>query len=298
MPSRLLSQKINVSNSISKLSPLEEVVFLHLLVTCDDYGRFYGHPDIVKGMLFSRREFTSKQIERAMMKLEDEGMIHRYERDGTVYLELTSWLKYQRPRAKESKYPGPNDEGAETHELESVYSCEQMQEEQEESENQETKPTEPSPILFTLPLNMGEYGVTEEQVKKYKVLYPDVDVEQELRNMIGWLDSYPNKRKTASGIKGFITRWLSKEQNGGRVQTGRYDVRERARSRNTLLNYDEKGRSYASLEEIKLDPSELDPDPEPRRGRRKKKDTFFNYACANVHHVNLDDIAATLDTEF
>lgn len=208
MPSRLLSQKINVSNSISKLSPLEEVVFLHLLVTCDDYGRFYGHPDIVKGMLFSRREFTSKQIEQAMMKLEDEGMIHRYECDGTVYLELTSWMKYQKPRAKESKYPGPDDEGTEIYMQESVDMCEQEQ----ESEN---KTEDVSPVVFTLPLNKGEYGVTEAQVQKYKELYPAVDVEQELRNMIGWLDSNPAKRKTAAGIKSFITRWLNKRQDSG-----------------------------------------------------------------------------------
>lgn len=209
MPSRILSQKINVSNSISRLSALEEVVFLHLIVTCDDYGRFYGHPDIVKGMLFSRREFTSKQIESALQKLETEGMVRRYECDGTAYVELTSWMKYQKPRAKESKYPGPGDEGISEYMQDDENICEQEQEE-------ESKQEDTSPVRFVLPLNKGEYGVTEAQVEKYKALYPAVDVEQELRNMIGWLDSNPTKRKTATGIKSFITRWLNKRQDSGR----------------------------------------------------------------------------------
>ena len=127
----------------------------------------------------------------------------------------------------------------------------------------------------------------------YKALYPAVDVEQELRNMIGWLDSYPNKRKTASGIKGFITRWLSKEQNGGHTES----ARDRARRNNTLLNYKETGRNYATLDEIKLDPSELDEDPEPRKPRRKKKDSFFNYKQEGYTPVDLDKIALTLDDE-
>ena len=107
MPSRILSQKINVSSSISRLSPLEEVLFIHLIVSCDDYGRFYGHPDIVRGMLFSRREFSSKQIENALVVLEKEGMIRRYECDDQIYIELRNWMKFQKPRAKESKFPEP-----------------------------------------------------------------------------------------------------------------------------------------------------------------------------------------------
>lgn len=214
MPSRILSQKINVSNSLSHLSAIEEVVFLHLIVSVDDYGRFYGHPDIVKGMLFSRREFTVKQVESALQKLEAEGMIRRYECDGTTYLELTAWMKYQKPRAKESKYPGPADEGSEMYEPEDADTCEQPQ---EEEANQE----DTSPVLFEIPLNKGMFGVTQAQLEKYRSLYPAVDIEQELRNMIGWCDSYPSKRKTANGVKGFITRWLSKAQNQAKNATAK-----------------------------------------------------------------------------
>ena len=71
---------------------------------------------------------------------------------------------------------------------------------------------------------------------------------------------------------------------------------DRARKNNTLLNYKEEGRAYASLEEIKLDPSELDPDPPEKQARRKKRD-MFSLGDGTTPHVNLDDIALTLEDE-
>ena len=64
---------------------------------------------------------------------------------------------------------------------------------------------------------------------------------------------------------------------------------DRSRKNNTLLNYNEKG----SVKEIKLDLSELDPDPPKKR----KKDYFSNYKETGVKPVNLDDIALTLEDE-
>lgn len=206
MPTRLLSQSINVSDSISKLTPLEEVLFLHLIVSVDDYGRFYGHPDIIRGMLFSRRDFTSKQIEGALKKLEAEGMIRRYTVGNKFYLELTSWMKYQRPRAKTSKFP---EYGSTTDIVEQLVEeesmCEQMQTDEIKDE---------SPVLFQLPLNTGEkHDITENAVKEYENLYPAVDVQQEIRAMIGWLQADRKRLKTKTGIKRFIAGWLNRSQN-------------------------------------------------------------------------------------
>ena len=73
-----------------------------------------------------------------------------------------------------------------------------------------------APPVITLPLNdKSEYPVTGAQVLEWSELYPAIDVEQQLRNMRGWLLSNPEKRKTKRGICTFITRWLSKEQDRG-----------------------------------------------------------------------------------
>ena len=76
--------------------------------------------------------------------------------------------------------------------------------------------------MIALPLNDGTvYTVFEEQSQEWAGLYPAVDVIQQLRNMKGWLDSDPARRKTRRGILRFITGWLSREQNqGGRRSAG------------------------------------------------------------------------------
>ena len=57
-----------------------------------------------------------------------------------------------------------------------------------------------------------------ENIEVYKKLYPKVDVEQALRNMIGWSMSAGANRKTRRGIKRFITNWLSSDQDRGRAR--------------------------------------------------------------------------------
>lgn len=70
-------------------------------------------------------------------------------------------------------------------------------------------------VFITLPLNdKSEYAVTMKKVNEYKELYPAVNIEQELRNMRGWSNGNPTKRKTRSGIERFINSWLSRTQNG------------------------------------------------------------------------------------
>ena len=73
-----------------------------------------------------------------------------------------------------------------------------------------------SEVLGLLPLNNGDsFDVTENYFNSLSELYPAVDVGQELNNMLGWLDSNPTKRKTKTGIKKFITSWLSRKQDKG-----------------------------------------------------------------------------------
>lgn len=71
-----------------------------------------------------------------------------------------------------------------------------------------------TPSEFTLSLHdNSEYNVPLEDVEKYKRFFPNVDVEQQLRNMMAWCMSNPTQRKTRRGIKRFITGWLAREQD-------------------------------------------------------------------------------------
>lgn len=93
----------------------------------------------------------------------------------------------------------------------------------EESRVKNTSSTEPSKdasmqesVFIKLPLNDGtEHPVTEKDLKRYIELYPAVDVRQDLRNMVGWLEANPSKRKTKKGVRRFITNWLARTQDSG-----------------------------------------------------------------------------------
>ena len=87
------------------------------------------------------------------------------------------------------------------------YSC-------SEPEESVSKPHESA--VISVPLNDGtEHSVTQTDIDKYTSLYPAVDVMQELRKMVGWLDGNPTRKKTRKGIKRFINGWLAREQDKG-----------------------------------------------------------------------------------
>ncbi|MDL2205344.1 hypothetical protein LJC33_00350 [Eubacteriales bacterium OttesenSCG-928-N13] len=81
------------------------MLFYRLIVSVDDYGRYWATPEIVKGRLFPLANTTVTQVEDALNKLSTEGMIRVYEVDGKLYLELCNWTKFQTPRAAKSKFP-------------------------------------------------------------------------------------------------------------------------------------------------------------------------------------------------
>ncbi len=78
------------------------------------------------------------------------------------------------------------------------------------------EPQTASPPVVSIPLNDGtEYPVSQEQCQEWAGVYPAVDVIQQLREMREWCLNNPAKWKTARGVRGFITRWLAKEQDRG-----------------------------------------------------------------------------------
>ncbi len=67
-----------------------------------------------------------------------------------------------------------------------------------------------------IPLNDGsEFGIYRKDIEEYALLYPAVDIEQELRKMRGWCLANPTRRKTRRGVRAFINTWLSREQDKG-----------------------------------------------------------------------------------
>lgn len=105
----------------------------------------------------------------------------------------------------------------------------------------EAKPEDNSPVVGNVELNDGTtYGVTEKVLSELQRLYPAVNAEQELRNIIGWCNANPKNRKTRSGVMRFINSWFSRTQNSAR-KSGQQ------KKQNAFCNFEDRGTDYDDL---------------------------------------------------
>ena len=106
MPDRIIKESVRRSKTLDGLSWFQIVCFLYLTTAVDDYGRFYRDPQILKSELFPRKgDIDIEEIDEAMDVLEERGLIKSYVWDDERYLQVVTWDKHQRTRAKKSKFP-------------------------------------------------------------------------------------------------------------------------------------------------------------------------------------------------
>lgn len=109
MPDRIIRESICTSDTLNQLSDFEERFWHRLIVNCDDFGRFDARPAILKGRLFPLMvDKTLKDMANVLNRLASVGLVELYEVDGRPFLQVTTWDKYQRIRAKRSKFPEPD----------------------------------------------------------------------------------------------------------------------------------------------------------------------------------------------
>lgn len=90
-------------------------------------------------------------------------------------------------------------------------------------QNQTEQTGEPTPlpprgeeaVIFLPATGDAEVPVTQAQAEEWARLYPAVDVAQALRNMRGWLQANPQRRKAPGALPRFVAGWLAREQSRG-----------------------------------------------------------------------------------
>jgi len=118
-------------------------------------------------------------------------------------------------------------------------------------ESKENKSKEISPELlesarqeavYELILNDGTYyPVCTQEILRYRELYPAVDIDQEFRKMIGWLDTHKSNRKTNRGINKFINGWISRAQDSARPP------KKEEPKRNQFQNFPQRETDYDAI---------------------------------------------------
>lgn len=109
MPNRIIKESIRESDSVNKLSPQAEVLFVRLFTYADDYGYFKADPRILNPAIFPLKKYTDKQVTGWLDEIGATGMISFYQaNDQKLYGTFTAWEKHQQIRNVKSKYPPPN----------------------------------------------------------------------------------------------------------------------------------------------------------------------------------------------
>ena len=106
MPNRYLRQSFIESERVSDLPWFEQCLWTRLLVTVDDFGRLEANPKLLRPKLFPLHLDSVREadIQRGLAACEEAGLVRLYMFDGRYYLQMEKW---ERGRAKESKYPDP-----------------------------------------------------------------------------------------------------------------------------------------------------------------------------------------------
>lgn len=214
MPNRIIKETIRTDKKLNYLNDFQFRLWLYLITYVDDYGRGYAETDILKGNVFPRRKtVTEKDIENGLAVLEEIGLIKLYKVDGELFFYFPSWAKHQRIQTKRSTFPAP-DESNEESSSTVFYRDPPPESDVNMCSERSSNPTDPEADCEAIQLNDGsEWRPSEKDFAEYERLYPAVDVRQEISKMRGWSASNPTKRKTAKGIKRFVTNWLSRAQD-------------------------------------------------------------------------------------
>lgn len=247
MGNRMIKESIRTDKQVNELNDFCFRLWTYLLTYVDDYGRGNADPDLLKGFCFARRkDVTTKHIEKGLEELQNIDLIRLYKVEDEIYLYFPSWEKHQRIQTKKSKCPEPVDTEKNFHTVVHggiKYSTvnngnpppetnrNQVEIEKETNsklninnykrgaKNIKVVEAEEKKAVFELCTNTGEgYPFYQDDIDSYKGLYPAVDVEQEMRNMIGWLDANPARRKTKAGMKRFVNGWLSRQQKSNKPE--------------------------------------------------------------------------------
>ena len=229
-------------SDLGVLSPYARLLFAGLWCLADREGRLYDKPLEIKVQALP---YDDVDIDALLNEL-DGRFITRYVVQDKKLIQINNFEKHQNPHKNENQsvlppikkarkptrsgkrctVQAPEHSGAKTEaapeedgtaRADSLNLIPDSVIEHGAETASAVSPSEPAAVI-SLPLHDNtEYPVTQTLIDKWSALYPAVDVVQELRKMCGWLDSHPNRRKTRRGVPGFITGWLGREQDRGRV---------------------------------------------------------------------------------
>ena len=109
MPNRYIRESAIESEPVNSLSWQAEVFFRRLLNRVDDFGRFTANTALLRASIFPMQldRVTEADVQRLIDECEAAGLLFSYSYACKRFIVMNKWEK---GRAKESKYPPPDDD--------------------------------------------------------------------------------------------------------------------------------------------------------------------------------------------
>lgn len=107
---RMISKVISMSEKVGDLKNIfDMLLFTWMIPHTDDFGRLTGSPKKINLMVIPHLEKESSEVEEALVRLHNAGLIRWYEADGDKVVQINDFEKHQSGLHKrtKSKFPDP-----------------------------------------------------------------------------------------------------------------------------------------------------------------------------------------------
>jgi hypothetical protein len=228
---------------INALSLEAEAWFWRVHAAADDFGNADGEPGLVHAATAGRRRVTVEQVTGWLNEMKTEGLIRFYESTGDTYLHVVGFIRKQ-PAGKNGKrvrhYPeSPWDEsetrGGNPGESKGIQCSDSDSDSHSDSEDKPATqatavaavaaraaaPADESRVVLVFPTVAGrrnktaDWQLRESYVSELSQAFAGLDVPAECRKAHAWVRAKSSNRKTADGMREFLFRWMSRQQDRG-----------------------------------------------------------------------------------
>ena len=218
---RMLTRKITESDAFLEMPHSAQALYLHLNLEADDDG-FINAPKKVMRLTGTKKKDLELLINKKFVLAFEDGLIV------IKHWRMHNYLRHDRYHPTQYQ----NEFAMLTLDDENIYHLDSWQPDGNQTATEDrlgkdrlgkdrlgkelfASHDESSEAIYSIRLKEKDtfQPIYREDIEFLQTLYPEVNVEQEIRNMVGWSEGNDTKRKTKSGIKSFITRWLNREQN-------------------------------------------------------------------------------------
>lgn len=254
MPNRIIRESALTSDTLAVLSDAEERLWWRMVLVADDHGRFDATTDSLASRCFPRdRRLPSPRVEGWLQWIARTGGIALYEANGHRYGIFVNWTAHQRVRESKPKHPAPPEEVLAEARMRSealtaylrqpAASCGEWRRVAADDvlrrvaasggnlppsrsrsrrygtvavgmESGTVAGAVAPPPSGDVQRTPSGYEVPPELVERWKVNFPDANVDRELVAAFEWEQADPKRRKVR--LKAFLVSWLTRTQNRAR----------------------------------------------------------------------------------